>query len=403
MLDLRKVIFLALPFFLYLLYGLYLGWFNPSIFEFKLEPKDPPGYYDYKGITHIHSNRSTGSGSPMEVFAAAKESGLDFIIMTDLNDFETETQFEGYDGRLLVLKGGEYSYLDSHLLYYDSPKNFSLTSLGQSQIQFTDLLSQKRNPTDSGFVVLAHPFKHRFSWTSAYPAGLDGIEAINLLSLWERAWLSSKASTIWSVLIFPFNQRLALFRLFEEPKQEIDLWDQLSQKRHTIALSGADAMAKASFSDQYLKIPSYQDSFQISSNHVLLTSELTGNTTSDRNKIMSAIKSGSFYFSLDLLADPKGFLTIMKTAKTTYSMGSEIKHSPGLQLIVQLPQKPQVPFEIVIMKDGNRYVTSNSQVTTMNVHSPGVYRVLVRLIPTLPLPDGKKWFPWIYTNAFYVN
>jgi hypothetical protein len=399
----RKVVFIALPFFLYLFYGLYISWFTPSIFEVKLEPKNPMEFFDYRGVTHVHSNRSTGSGAPAEITEAAREAGLDFIVMTDLNDFDRKTQFEGYYGQLLVLKGGEYSYLDSHLLYYDSPEHSPLTSLGQSQIQFSDMLSQERARSESGFVVLAHPFKSRFAWNSAYPIGLDGIEVINLFSLWEKAWLSSKASTIWSVLIYPFNQRLALFRLFEEPKQEIELWDQLNLKRHTLGLSGADATAKATLSDQYLRIPSYQDTFQISSNHVLLTSELTGNVSSDRKKIFDALKSGSFYMSLDLLADPKGFLTVIKGNKKIYPMGSEIKFTDGLQLVAQLPQKPQVPFEIVIIKDGDRYVTSNSQVTTMNIHSPGVYRVVVRLIPTLPLPDGKKWFPWIYSNSFYVK
>jgi hypothetical protein len=48
-------------------------------------------------------------------------------------------------------------------------------------------------------------------------------------------------------------------------------------------------------------------------------------------------------------------------------------------------------------------MTSNSQVTQYYLNSPGVYRVLVRVIPTLPLPDGKKWIPWIYTNMFYVE
>jgi hypothetical protein len=70
---------------------------------------------------------------------------------------------------------------------------------------------------------------------------------------------------------------------------------------------------------------------------------------------------------------------------------------------VTLPQKPKVPFDTIIIKQGEKMMTSNSQVTHFYINSPGVYRVMVRVIPTLPLPDGKKWIPWIYTNPFYVK
>ncbi|MGE0527691.1 MAG: hypothetical protein AB7P49_11555, partial [Bdellovibrionales bacterium] len=68
-----------------------------------------------------------------------------------------------------------------------------------------------------------------------------------------------------------------------------------------------------------------------------------------------------------------------------------------------LPQKPDVPFDVIIYRDGLRVMTSNSQLTQYYLNTPGVYRVMVRVIPTLPLPDGKKWIPWIYTNPFYVE
>jgi hypothetical protein len=37
------------------------------------------------------------------------------------------------------------------------------------------------------------------------------------------------------------------------------------------------------------------------------------------------------------------------------------------------------------------------------ITTPGVYRLEVRVIPLLPLPDAKKWIGWIYTNPFFVK
>ncbi|HEX4922660.1 MAG TPA: hypothetical protein VFV50_01190, partial [Bdellovibrionales bacterium] len=191
---------------------------------------------------------------------------------------------------------------------------------------------------------------------------------------------------------------------YEEPKEELELWDQMNAERPTIGVAGADATAKAFLlSNQYMRFPSYQRMFGIASNHVLLTSELTGTAASDRKKIMSAIRNRQFYMSLDILADPKGFLAEIKTERGSLPIGSKAKLRPGMQLRVRLPYRPEVPFETVVLKDGKRFLTSNSQETVMDVHVPGVYRVMVRIIPTLPLPDGKKWFPWIFTNAFYID
>lgn len=400
----KKLILLSSPFFLYLSYGLYLSWFTPSIYESELETVNPPGYYDYKGVTHVHTLRSSGSGTPGEVIQAAKDADLDYLILTDLNDFSDIPRNENYDGRLLVMVSGEYSYLDSHLLYYDVPTERPITGIGQAQIIFNDLLSQTSRSKDEGFLILAHPFKTRYQWSGGSPDGLDGVEIINLLALWERSWFTSKFSTIWSVLIYPFNPQLALYRLYDEPDEEIEFWEKLNRKRRSIGIAGTDATAKAvTFTNQYFKIPTYLEMFKLVSNHILLPSELTGNWSSDRKKVYGALKAGQFYFALDTLADPKGFFAEMTRRDQKFLMGSNVKLADDLKLYVHLPRKPNVPFEVVVIKDGQRFMTSNSQSTTINIHTPGVYRVVVRVIPTFPLPDGRRWMSWIYTNPFYVK
>lgn len=85
-----------------------------------------------------------------------------------------------------------------------------------------------------------------------------------------------------------------------------------------------------------------------------------------------------------------------------YLLGAKLNFREGLKLQVSLPQKPSVPFDAIIFKNGERMLTSNAQVTQFFIHSPGVYRVMVRVIPTFPIPDGKKWIPWIYTNPIYI-
>jgi hypothetical protein len=152
----------------------------------------------------------------------------------------------------------------------------------------------------------------------------------------------------------------------------------------------------------FFRFPSYESLFSVVRNHVLVRSELTGNANGDVEKIAQGLKQGSVYMSLDILGNPKGFNAVVRNSKGIHPMGARLEYEKGMVLEITLPQKPRVPFDTMIFKNGERMMTSNSQVTQYYINAPGVYRVMVRVIPTLPLPDGKKWIPWIYTNPFYI-
>lgn len=377
--------------FFYLIYGLYLAQYDVTILSEDLVTEHPRGFLDYKGLTNVQS------GDFNEVIAAAQTAGLDFLSLTDLNVFTRLNSQAGYHNNLLVRMDGEYSYLNSRLLNLGATSSRHLQGVGRSQVLFADLLSQEHKDPDLGILILAHTANSKYVWSGEYPPGLDGLELINLKDVWQGAWIHQRWSFLFSFLIYPFHEKLALLRLFEAPEDQIHLWDELAQKRRMIGIAGAGAEGK-------LRYPTYETLFSLVRNHVLLRSEFTGNTTNDLEKLSNAIRQGQFYMSLDILGNPKGFNALMRSkTNQIFPMGSDVKFEEGLELEVTLPQKPKVPFDTVIYRNGERMMTSNAQVTQYVVNSPGVYRVMVRVIPTLPLPDGKKWIPWIYTNMFYVH
>ncbi len=387
----------------YFTYGLVLSQWSIQIWSPELKNEQPTDFYDYKGATNILTELSIGQGDPLKVISAAKTVGLDFLFFTDLNPFDIPHAPEGYHGNLLVMSGGLFSYLDSRLLYYslttDQPQ-----SLGDAQVRFTDYLSQRSEDTKNHFLVLAHPKLPGFAWSGAYPQGLNGLEVLNLKSIFLNGWKASKLSFLWSLVVFPFNQELAFIRLFQEPTEELALWDSLNQKQKTVGYAGSNATAKAIAATGYIfEFPSYTRYFQILSNHILLRSELTGNASADKQKVFSAFKKGNFYMSLDLLGDPKGFVCQIEDGDKKHFMGSSISFNKRLKLNISLPGEPRVPYEVVIFKDGQRLTEFSTTKISYPLEQPGVYRVQVRVIPTFPLPDGKKWISWIYTNSFYVK
>jgi hypothetical protein len=400
----RKTLIASGLFFLIFFYGLILSQTQFKVISEELEPKNPEFFYDYRGVTNVHSKNGLGSGTYTEVIEDALETGMDFLTFTDLNPFTSLPVPEGYHRKLLVIKGAELSYLDSRLLTFDIENRHSFETLGQTQTLLADMLSQSGPEADQDLILLAHPTKPGYEWAEPYPAGLDGIEVINLKSVWRQAWDNSKISFFWSAIVYPFNSQLALIRLYDEPQEELNLWDRLSSKRHTVGIAGSDATAKTSpIGGEFLRFPSYQTSFSLLSNHVLLRSELTGEAIGDQKKILNALSSGSFYMSLDVLGDPKGFVAYLADGEKIYPLGSRVKWTKGMKLVVKLPQKPSTPFEAAFLKDGHNVMSSNSTETEYVLNGPGVYRVIVRVFLSLTLPDGNRWFTWIYTNPFYLD
>ncbi len=400
----RKVLVASIVFFLLFAYGLVLSQVTVAVIPEELEAANYPGFYDYRGISNVHTNRGIGNGTSQDVIKSAQEAGLDYVIVTDLNTFAGPPVPEGYHRQLLMMTGDKYSYLESRLLLYDRNRQHELDSLGQAQVLLADLLSQRGADAEPDLLILAHPQKQGFTWTGAYPPGLDGIEVINLKSMWQDAWTRSKLSFAWSAIVYPFNPHLALLRLYEEPQSELTLWDQLAMSRRTIGMAGAEATARTGSAGRiFPRFPSYQTSFSLVSNHVLLRSELTGEAESDRKKIFSALAEGQFYLSMDILGNPKGFTAFIQDGEKMVPMGGRVKWSPGMKLFVHLPKRPKVPFEAAFIKDGQHVMSSNSLDTEYELHGKGVYRVIVRVFPTLTLPDGRRWMTWIYTNPFYVD
>lgn len=401
----RFFAFLSFLLIAYFMYGFYINQYEVSVIPTQIARDHSPLLNDYKGVMNVHTDISSGSAPASFVITSAKLANLDFLFFTDLNVFNPPYSVESYHGNLLVFSAGKYSYLDSRLLYYSLSQESIGANLGEAQVKLSDLLSQKTGASKDTLTILAHPYKAGFSWSGDIPTGLDGFEILNMKSLINRSWGESKLSTVWSLLIYPFNPRLSFIRLYTEPTDELALLDRLSQERRVVAYGGTEASARVIPLANYLiRFPSYKRSFEFMSNHILLRSELTGNFNSDRQKVFTALKNGNFYVALDMLGDPKGFVAVIEEEGRLHLMGNEIKfNKKGMRFKVSLPAKPTAFFEILILKNGEPIARINNPETTFDVPGPGTYRIQVRVSPLLPLPDAKKWITWIYTNPFFVS
>ncbi len=384
-------------------YGFYLSQFSLQITPTKkTETKNL--FYDYRGVINVHSQKSIGSLPYLDIISEAKNSGLDFIIFTDLDQNPLDKSAEGYHDHLLVFQEHYLSFVDSRVLFFSPDRlNHKLETTDRGTY-LTDLLSQKKSSNHQELIILAHPFKQGYQWTGPLPTGIDGLEVINLNSMSHQLWTKNKSTMFWSLLTYPFNPTYSLLRLFQDPVHEMNLWDQLNKTSVVYGYAGSHASARAiPFADFLMQFPSYQNLFELVSNHILTTSELTGNYSKDRSKIFSSLKNGHFYFSIDALGDPKGFSAHLKDHDRRYMMGDTVKWNRQQTLKLQLPFEPSSYYEVVLLKDGERKATYHKKEIETIVTEPGVYRWVVRVSPFFAIPEGKKWITWIYTNPFIIT
>jgi len=69
-----------------------------------------------RGVIHVHSTRSDGTGSVDEIAAAAAQAGLRFVVVTDHGDGTRSPALPRYLSGVLCIDGFEVSTEDGHVL-----------------------------------------------------------------------------------------------------------------------------------------------------------------------------------------------------------------------------------------------------------------------------------------------
>lgn len=374
-------------------YGFYISQFEFRVIPPAVRSEEQVAFlYDYKIAFDVYSNLSSGSGNVLTIAEEAKKARLNFVLISDTNSYY-DLDTDKYLSDVGMLSGAKVVAGKRQFIYY-SPTNKSFFKKGPKDF----------SSDSEALIIESHKINEPYELSSLSEANFDGLEVLNFKSIAQKSWKESRLSTIWSILYYPFNPRLALTRLYKEPSAEIAIFDQLSQLKKVSFFVGAEATARAiPFADWLIKFPSYEMTFNIASQHVFLTSELTGDIANDTQKVLAALKRGHSYVAFDALGDPTGFETYITESRKKIFTGEDITYTKNLRLYYKLPAEPIPFYEVVLYKNGQRIDHLNTFEGLFSIDSPGVYRLQVRLSPTFPLPDATKWITWIYTNNFYVN
>ncbi len=334
------------------------------------------------GAIHVHSDLSDGSDEPLAVIAAARDLGLDFLVLTDHNHVDGKA-LEGYHGPLLVLVGTEVSTNEGHLL-----------GLGVRRPTFRfsgDALDALDDVAHlGGFSFAAHPTSPReeFRWRGWGRPGEWGIEVVNGDAAWRGVgWLQLARAAF----AYTANPRLGLLRTLAGVEPATDEWDELLAERDVPAIVGADAHGAVRLGDWRLPAPSYAAQLGVVLNHVSIDRPLSRDAESDAASVLSGLARGRSHMGVDALASAAGFSFTMEAADQVFAMGDTVAPTPGLEAIAsgRLPEGAT----LVLLEDGQVLAEGAGQLRS-RVEAEGVYRVEVYL-PQLASP-------WVISNPIYV-
>ena len=333
------------------------------------------------GAIHIHSVYSDGTGDVDVISKAAKNAGLDWIIVTDHNSFEIA---EGIYNGVYVIKGEEISPKgENHYLAFGINKYIKPNKNAKHNIEAVKM--------NGGFGFAAHAGESDYRRNSHQPIKWtnknitpDGIEIWNWFSEWADNLNDRNIFSLAYAYLFKHN-------LVKAPNEVIlKWWDRLNNLSDKIvpAIGGVDAHAlKVSGYVIPVTVFSYESMFKTIVNVISSDKPFATDFVQRKEQILEAVKTGR-----NLIVNRAVLKRIpvinVSNANQVATSGERISFDSNTSLNVQTHQKGSIK----IFHNGKEIESVISTGIKMLLSEVGKYRVEIKF--------GKRGFA--YSNPILV-
>ncbi|QSQ24972.1 PHP domain-containing protein [Pyxidicoccus parkwayensis] len=357
-----------------------------------------------RGAYHVHTTRSDGRGSPQEVARAAKEAGLDFVVLTDHNDFKPPAP-AWVDGVLLV-PGVEISTSSGHLAAFGMER--PLEGVRQWMPPGDAV---KAVAAAGGTAVLAHPVQKRNPWTDdASAREAPGFELYSADTFFRQAVSNPVSRLLPAVGAYLGNPGHGVMLLVTPEPEPAARFMELSRAHPRIALCAHDAHG----------LPSYEAVFESMAMYLppeLVPAPLPKDAAEAAARVTKALGSGRALCAFRALGEPEGFALSVVAPADEAMAGVAPDHRDtsadavpdgtvperreakvGDVLEVRLPGNPEEgSVRVQVWGDGKLRPDGRS----VELTGPGVVQVEV----WARAPGrffGTEWRPWIVPSPVRV-
>jgi hypothetical protein len=344
--------------------------------------------YDYKGVVHVHSTFSDGTGSVDTIMAAANEVGLDFVVLTDHNHLRAAAEgCERWYNASLLIVGAEITPQDNHYLALGLPADAPIADLHHQPPQtIIDTVNRL-----GGFGVIAHPdhtgtarFNIRpYAWKDWSVTGFTGMGVWDLMTDWQEVVEK------WTGGMEVYDEFAKHLR---GPKEAtLKRWDELNKTGRVIGFGEVDNHAvPRTYEGREIIVFPYAEAFRTVTTHIQLDKPLPKDAAQAKAAILGALRSGRFYIAFDYGDDPSDFQFEASDGNKTVGMGGELFPTEDCEIFLQIPGEAVTRF----LCDGEAlWEEQGLSDRLVEIEQPGTYRVEVY----------REGMIWILSNPIFVR
>lgn len=339
-------------------------------------PRIEPSRGWIRGAWHVHTTRSDGRGTLDEVVRAAREAGLQYVVVSDHNVLSPGE--EGYRDGVLVVQATEASTRYGHVVAVGVSRALSPDELDDGPLQAIAALG--------GQAVIAHPLHPRRPFSGWGTGPWKGFEVVSNDSSWHsllRRRDFGRAAVAAAYL--PWDRARTVVEIFGDLRPERARFDEeLRAARSPGGPRPAKVLLCSADAHGY---PSYAAAFEAFSMHVPIT--LSGDAVADARGIAAALLDGRAVCVFDGVAP--------------VASASLARDPAGRDFVLSLEAPDLRRAELTLLRDGAPVATASagggkgSGAVRLPCGEggcpPGDYRVEGRW-------DGR---PWIFTNPVTIE
>lgn len=352
-----------------------------------------------RGAYHIHTTRSDGSGTVDEVAAAAARAGLQFIVLTDHGDGTRPPLAPAYRQGVLCIDAVEISTEGGHYaaLGLDTATPYRLAGETRDVVADVHRLG--------GFGIAAHPTSRKAAlrWTG-WDDPFDGIEWLNVDTEWRD---ESSPALLLALARYPLRPAATLASLFGHDREALDRWDRLAATRRVVGIAAVDAHARIGLAERdesyaglsQMRLPSYEALFRTFALQVELPARLTGDAAADAAAVLTAIRAGHLFTSVDALASPGAVRFEAISGETHARMGDFLPPQGAVSWRASATAPDDATMRLVC--DGR--VAAEAPATTLLRHTQAADARPAACRLEIGWDAGGRRVPWLVTNPIYLR
>lgn len=338
-----------------------------------------------RGAFHIHSSTSHDSQlSLKDIAAAAREIGLQFVVITDHNQQQAApTELNG----VTFLSGAELSTSYGHLIQLGAPD-----VLGEKSRRELNVVEQVREL--GALPLVAHPSDIKRPWDGPL-VDVAGVEIANLGSSTRRRGGLGFLRLLPALAVLKVRPELSVVQVLDRDHRALERWDEHPDPE-VIGLCAADAHGR-------LDLRHNLSAWELVLTDVTVAIDADGGLAPvPPETIMEHLRRGRFYCAAAALGERPRFRFFARGVdQAVVTVGESAMMSDVRELVVEGPRIEGNAASIVLLRNGEELVRTRGEELVYTYPGPGTYRVEIRA----ELPEvlfGERRVPIIYSNRIRV-